>query len=79
MFAEYLQAAMKHAVYEQMEDGTYFGTVPVFPGAWANGTTPEACAQEWESVIEGWILLAIADREELPVIDGRRLVANASV
>ena len=79
MFAEYLQAAMTHAVYEQIEDGTYFGVVPQFPGAWANGTTLEACAKELESVIEGWILLAIADHEELPDIDGHKLVAKASV
>ncbi|HEY7976102.1 MAG TPA: type II toxin-antitoxin system HicB family antitoxin [Ktedonobacterales bacterium] len=79
MFAEYLQAAMQHAVYEQIEDGSYFGEVPEFSGAWANGATPEACAKVLESVIEGWILLAIADREELPEIDGHKLVAKASV
>ena len=79
MFAEYLQAAMRHAVYEQIEDGTYFGTVPEFPGAWANGISPEACAQELESVIEGWILLAIADHEEPPEFDGHKLVVKAGV
>lgn len=79
MFAEYLRAAMDHAVYEQIEDGTYFGSIPEFQGAWANGATCEACAKELESVVEGWILLAIADHEELPELNGHRLVVKASV
>ncbi len=79
MFAEYLRAAMSHAVYEQIEDGTYFGSIPEFQGAWANGATYEACAKELESVVEGWILLAIADHEELPELNGHRLVVKASV
>lgn len=70
---------MAHALYERIEDGTYFGSVPYFPGAWANAATPEQCARTLESVIEGWILLAIADHEDLPEIDGHKLIVKASV
>ncbi len=77
MFAEYLQAAMSHAVYEQIEDGTYFGHIDELPGSWANAATLEECIQEMRSVAEGWILLAIADHEKLPEIDGHKLIVEA--
>ncbi len=74
MFAEYLDAVMSRAIYEQIEDGTYFGEIKELPGSWANAKTLEECVQEMRSVAEGWILLAIADHEELPEIDGHKIV-----
>lgn len=74
MFAEYLDAAMNHAVYEQIEDGTYFGYIDELPGSWANAATQEECIKEMRSVAEGWILLAIARQQALPEIDGRKIV-----
>ena len=79
LFAEYLRAAMSHAVYERIEDGPYFGSIPEFQGAWANGTTLEACARELESVVEGWILFAIADHDELPELNGHKVIVKAGV
>ena len=49
MFAEYLRAAMDHAVYEQIEDGTYFGSIPEFQGVWSNAATREAARKSWSS------------------------------
>lgn len=74
MFTEYLDAAMRHAVYVQIEDGAYFGEIKELPGSWANAKTLEECVQEMRSVAEGWILLAMADHEDLPEIDGQRIV-----
>ncbi|HEU5343827.1 MAG TPA: type II toxin-antitoxin system HicB family antitoxin [Ktedonobacterales bacterium] len=74
MFAEYLAAAMQHAHYEFIdEDGLYFGAIDELPGTWADGKTREACQAKLESVAEGWILLAIARHEDLPVFDGHKL------
>ena len=70
MLAEYLQAAMKHAVYEQIEDCTHFGSIPGFQGVYANEATPEAARRELLSVLEDWIMMGIADHEELPEVDG---------
>ena len=71
MFAEYLQAAMKRAEFEVLEDdGSIFGSVPGFRGAWANAPTREECRRELEEVIEEWILISIADHDVLPVLDG---------
>jgi len=71
MFAEYLQAAMKRAEFEVLEDdGTFFGSIPEFRGAWANAATREECRRELKEVIEDWILIAISEHETLPILDG---------
>ena len=57
VFNEYIDKAMQHAQCEQIEDGTYFGRIPGFKGVWANKPTE----QELREVLEGWILLNIAD------------------
>lgn len=77
MFAEYLQAAMNHAVYEKAEDGTYVGSIPGFQGVLANQETLEATRSELLDVLEGWVLLGISLHHELPVVDGHRLVLPA--
>ena len=69
MFNEYIEKAMQHAHYEQLEDGTYFGRIPGFKGVWANQPTEEECRQELREVLEGWILLNIADHTPLPIVD----------
>ncbi|MGH2501386.1 MAG: type II toxin-antitoxin system HicB family antitoxin [Ktedonobacterales bacterium] len=77
MFADYLDAVMRHAHYELIEDGTYFGAIDELPGSWANAPTLDECMQEMRSVAEDWILLAIADHEALPEIDGHKHVVEA--
>ena len=79
MFAEYVRAEMAHAVYERFEDGTFYGSIPGFQGVYANEPTLEATRDELMEALEGWILLAIADHEDLPEIDGHKLIVKASV
>ena len=73
MFNEYIEKAMHHAHYEQIEDGTYFGRIPGFKGVWANKSTVQECRAELREVLEGWILLNIADHTPLPRVDGMTL------
>lgn len=68
MLNEYLDKAMQKAQYEHIEDGTYFGKIPGFTGVLANTTTMQACREELREVLEGWILLNIADNTPLPVV-----------
>jgi predicted RNase H-like HicB family nuclease len=71
MLTEYLQAAMRHAKYEILEDdGTFYGSIPECQGVWANAPTLEECREELREVLEGWVLLGIAHGHDLPVIDG---------
>jgi hypothetical protein len=39
MLTKYIEAAMRRAGYEKIEDGTYFGTIPGFQGVWGNAKT----------------------------------------
>ena len=70
MLIEYIQAAMQHAEFEQMEDGRYFGTIPVCPGLWADGDTIEATRATLREVLEDWILVKVRFGDVMPVIDG---------
>ena len=66
MLTAYMRAAMRQARYEIVEDdGSFFADIPPIPGVWANAKTLEACREELESVLEGWVLLSIADRKSV--------------
>ena len=70
MLTEYFEAAMRHAHYEIMEDGDFWGEIPTFDGLWGSGPTLEACREELRSALEGWVLVGISLHHELPVVDG---------
>ena len=70
MLINYIQTAMRHAEFEQMENGRWFGTIPPFRGLWADGDTPEQCREELQSVLEDWILIKVRHGDTMPVIDG---------
>ncbi len=69
MLTKYIQAAMHHATYKLLDDGSIFGEIPVVPGVWADADTLETCREELQEVLEGWLMLAIADHDPLPVVD----------
>jgi len=69
MLTKYIQAAMHHAKYKILDDGLIFGEIPIVPSVWADADTLEACREELQEVLEGWLVLAIADHDPLPVID----------
>jgi len=73
MLTEYLEAAMKRAVYDQLKDKTYCGRIPECPGTIAFGKTLYECQNELKSVLEGWLLVKIRHGDYLPIIDGANL------
>ncbi len=74
MLTSYIRAAMRRARYEIVEDdGSFYGEIPAIPGVWAHARTLEACREELESVLEGWLLLSVADHSPIPEIDGNRV------
>ena len=73
MFNDYMDKAMQHAQFEPIEDGTVFGTIPGFEGLWANAPTEVACQKELREVLEGWLLLGIAQHADLPEVDSMKL------
>jgi predicted RNase H-like HicB family nuclease len=74
MLTAYIRAALRHARYEIVEDeGSFFGDIPEIPGVWANAKTLKACREELESVLEGWVMVSIADHSQILDIDGNRI------
>lgn len=70
MLSRYVQAAMHRAVYEIIEeDETFFGSIPDCQGVWASAETLEACRDQLQEVLEGWIVLGLRNGHTLPVID----------
>lgn len=74
MLTDYVRAAMHRAKYEILpDDGTFYGEIPGFDGAYANADTLEECREELEEVLEEWILLRVSRNLPLPIIDGIEL------
>jgi len=48
------------------DDGTFYGEIPGFEGVYANADALEACRDELEGVLEGWILLRVRKNLSLP-------------
>jgi predicted RNase H-like HicB family nuclease len=70
MLRAYIQAALKHAEYRKLQDGTWFAEIAGYAGVWANAGTVEECRQDLAEVLEEWLLLKIRDRDTLPIVDG---------
>lgn len=80
MLTKYIQAAMRRAKYEILEDdGSFYGHAPDLPGAWANASSLEECREELQEVVEEWILLSVAQHDPLPAIDGIELHPTVDV
>jgi predicted RNase H-like HicB family nuclease len=74
MLKNYIRAAMGKARYEILpDDSTFYGEIPGFEGVYANAETLEACRDELEEVLEGWILLRVSLHYPLPPVDGIEL------
>ncbi len=60
-----IQATLRAARVEILEDGTYYAELPGFPGVYANADTSEACRDQLQEVLAGWILLGVRLGHEL--------------
>jgi predicted RNase H-like HicB family nuclease len=70
MLREYFEVALRKAHYELMEDGRYWGEIPVLQGVWAVADSLEACRDELLEVVEEWTLISYWRHVPLPVLDG---------
>jgi len=69
MLAEYIQTALKYAVFEPVED-EFFCYVPQLQGAWAKAPTQAECLMALATVLEEWILFGLRMGQSIPAIDG---------
>ena len=80
MLLEYIQAALRHAKYEILdEDGCFYGESPECNGAYATAETLEGCREQLREVVEEWVLLRVHKNLPLPVIDGIELTIQEVV
>lgn len=79
MLAEYMDKAMRHAQFKRLEDGTIFGSILGFQGVWADAATEDDCRSELREVLEGWILLGIANHDELSGFTREDAAAEAAM
>lgn len=71
MLLKYIDAAMKKAKYEILEDDkSYYGEIEGFVGVIANAVNLEECRNELREVLEEWVLIRIYKNLSLPAVDG---------
>lgn len=63
-----MASAMKQATYEILSDGSFYGEIPEFQGVYANEKTLEACREQLQEVLEGWIILGLRLGHSLPEV-----------
>lgn len=68
MLLEYIDEAMAKAVYDKLEDGSYYGKIPQCPGVLAFAETLYKCEHTLRSSLEGWLIVKIRHGDRLPVI-----------
>lgn len=69
MLTAYIHTAMQKATYELLEDNTFYGEIPECQGIWGNASTLEACRNELQDALEGWIILGLRLNHTIPIID----------
>ena len=69
MLTRYIQAAMNQAVYELLEDGSFYGEIPSCKGVWSSTDTLETCREELQDALRGWIILGLRLGHALPVLE----------
>src|SRR5690349_18574292 len=67
---DYVYAAMKRAIVEEMENGTVVATVPGCPGIVASGADRRECAIDLFRRLEDWVQLWLRRGYQLPAFDG---------
>lgn len=68
MLLEYINEAMAKALYDKLEDGSFFGKIPQCPGVVAFAETLYKCEQVLRSSLEGWLIVKIRHGDTVPVI-----------
>ena len=69
ILSDYLENALAGAEYDKLEDGTFFGRIPLCQGVVAFGATLRECETELRSVLEDWVLVGLKLGHSLPVLD----------
>jgi predicted RNase H-like HicB family nuclease len=69
----YIEQALTEAIYDKLEDGSFFGRIPMCKGVVAFGKSLRQCEEELRSTLEEWILLGLKMGHPLPVFSDYNL------
>ena len=69
MLTDYIRAAMSHARFLPLEDGSIYGEIPGVQGVWANAPSRDEAERELREVLEDWLMLNLQDHLPIPEID----------
>ena len=70
VLSDYVEEAMRQAVYDKLDDGTFAGRIPTCLGVVAFGATLRECENELRSTLEDWILVGLKLKHPLPIFAG---------
>lgn len=71
IFTSFIEAAMREAVVERLEEGTFFARIPSCAGVWAEGANEEECLAILQEVLEEWLLFKLRDGDkDIPLLGG---------
>ncbi|MBN2241029.1 MAG: hypothetical protein JW712_14765 [Dehalococcoidales bacterium] len=59
ILTDYVARALAEAVYDKLDDGTFYGKIPSCVGVVAFGVTLIECQKELQSALEDWILVGL--------------------
>lgn len=68
MLTDYINTAMRDAIYDKLEDGNFSGKIPQCPGVVAFRETLYQCQKELKSSLEGWLIVKIRYGDKLPIL-----------
>lgn len=72
MIRTYIEAAMRHAHYEMIDQPNepFYGEIPGLQGVLATGATLEDCRSNLEDALDAWLMLGLQLGHDIPEIDG---------
>lgn len=76
MLTEWINATMRQARYEILEDGTDDGEIPGLQGVYANERTLGATRTALQRVLEDWLLFRLVYGFPIPAIGGIELTTT---
>lgn len=70
LVAAYAEAASRHAIVRELEDGSFFASILALPGVWGAGTTETYAFEDLAASIPGWVEVHREQGLPIPDIEG---------
>lgn len=65
----YARAAMNRAISEELDDGSFFISIPLLSGVWATADTESKALISLNEIVRDWLELKIEDQDhDIPTI-----------